>query len=148
MGLAAVAIYGGLVTTLGAEVIGYPSLTHYLREARLITSNPEATFSQLDIEPDDCDEALLLALNIELFASIGQLARLTHLPRTTVHRLYLNRNHELTWLRADEKLRELECHRVHSEKLMLTIVWNPHGFHGSMFFQSGSNATPVITLRY
>jgi hypothetical protein len=185
-GLSAVAIDDNPVATLGAEGISYPSVQRQLREARLATSNPEASFSQLDIEPDDCDEAILLALNEQLFASIRQLARLTHLPRTTIHRrltrslgfyvqhlrciphrpsdtqqsnrvelsrallsllttqqgrywhdivtldwswFYLNTDHELIWFRADEKGPEREDHTVHSAKSMLTIIWNPNGFH-------------------
>jgi hypothetical protein len=40
-----------------------------------------------------------------------------------------NTDHELIWLQADEKIAERERHTVHAEKLMLTIVWNPNGFH-------------------
>jgi DNA-binding IclR family transcriptional regulator len=35
---------------------------------------------------DDSDQAILLALADHRFASIRGLSRLTHLPRTTVHR--------------------------------------------------------------
>jgi hypothetical protein len=37
-------------------------------------------------EPDDYDEAILLALNEQPFVSLRQLTGLTHLPRATVHR--------------------------------------------------------------
>jgi transcriptional regulator of acetoin/glycerol metabolism len=40
---------------------------------------PEAQF-------DDCDHAILLAIAGHRFASVRELSRLTHLPRTTVHR--------------------------------------------------------------
>jgi hypothetical protein len=40
----------------------------------LATSNPGTTFSELTIEPNDCDEAILLALNEQPFVSIRQLA--------------------------------------------------------------------------
>jgi NAD(P)H-dependent flavin oxidoreductase YrpB (nitropropane dioxygenase family) len=42
--LAAVGIYENLVGILGAEAIGSPLVTRYLREAKSATSNPEATF--------------------------------------------------------------------------------------------------------
>jgi hypothetical protein len=41
----------------------------------------------------------------------------------------LNTDHELIWLRADEKVPERERHTVHSDKLRFTILWNPNGFH-------------------
>jgi hypothetical protein len=147
----------------GLIAISYPSVTRQLRKPRFATSNPGTTFSELDFEPHDCDEAVLLALNEQSFASIRQLARLTRLRTTTVHRrltqslrfqvrhlrwvphrmsaiqksnrvelsrtllflvttqqgrcwhdivtldeswFYLNTNHELIWLRADEKVPE------------------------------------------
>jgi hypothetical protein len=42
---------------------------------------------------------------------------------------YLNTDHELIWLPADEKVPEKEGHTVRSAKFMLAIVWNPNGFH-------------------
>jgi hypothetical protein len=71
-GLATVAIHDDRVATLGVEAISYPSVTRHLREARLATSNPGITFSELNIESDDCDEAILLALNEQPFAPIRQ----------------------------------------------------------------------------
>jgi hypothetical protein len=85
-GLAAVAIHDDLVATLGLEAISYPSLIYHLQEAILATSNPGIAFSQLNTEPDDCDEAILLTLNEQSFASILQLAGITHLSTTAVHR--------------------------------------------------------------
>jgi hypothetical protein len=62
---------------LGAEAVSYLSVTAYLREAR---------FSEPKPEPDDSDNAILLALAEQPFASVRQLARLTNQPRSTVHR--------------------------------------------------------------
>jgi hypothetical protein len=74
-----------LGATLGAEVISYPSITPYLREAKFATSNPAVTFSEPIPEHADCDQAILLALDEQPFASIRQLVRPTDLSRTTVH---------------------------------------------------------------
>jgi hypothetical protein len=60
-GLAAIAIYEDLVATLVAEAISYPSATHYLREAKFATSNPEVAFYEPITEHDDCDQAILPA---------------------------------------------------------------------------------------
>jgi hypothetical protein len=68
--LAAVAIYENLVATLGAKATSYPSVTRYFREAKFVTSNPEVTFSEPIREDDDCDQAILLALDEQPFASI------------------------------------------------------------------------------
>jgi hypothetical protein len=80
------AIYEDLVTTLRTEEIRHPSVARYLREAKFATSNPEATYSGLIHQPDDCNQAILLALEEQPFLSRRQLARLTHPPRTAVHR--------------------------------------------------------------
>jgi hypothetical protein len=60
-GLAVVPISEDLVATLGAEEIGYPSVTHYLREVKFATSNPKITFSEPIREHDNCDQDVLLA---------------------------------------------------------------------------------------
>jgi hypothetical protein len=36
---------------------------------------------------------------------------------------------EFVWVRRGEKVPERERHTVQSAKFMLTIVWNPGGFH-------------------
>jgi hypothetical protein len=42
---------------------------------------------------------------------------------------YLSTDHEMIWLQSDEKVPEMERHIIQSNELMLTIVWNPSGFH-------------------
>jgi hypothetical protein len=84
--LTAVAIIKDLVATPRAEAISYLSITRCLRDAKFATSNPEVTFSQPMCGHDDCDQAMLLAFDEHSFASLHQLARLTHLPRATVRR--------------------------------------------------------------
>jgi hypothetical protein len=42
---------------------------------------------------------------------------------------YLHTDHELIWAQPDAKIPERERHTVQSHKVMLTIVWNPSGFH-------------------
>jgi hypothetical protein len=63
---------------------------------------------------------------------------------------YPNTDHELIWLRADEKVHERERHSVHSEKFMLTIVWNPNGFHLINVLSKGIKfkVSHYVTLRY
>jgi AraC-like DNA-binding protein len=84
--LAAVVIDEDLAVTLATEAVSYPSVRCSLREAKFATSNPDVTFSELMRGHDDRNQAILLALDEQPFASIGQLAQLFHLPRTTVHR--------------------------------------------------------------
>jgi hypothetical protein len=62
-GLAAVAIDEDLVPTLGEEAISYPSVKRSFREAKLTTSNSKVTLSQPIPEHNDCDQAILLALD-------------------------------------------------------------------------------------
>jgi hypothetical protein len=42
---------------------------------------------------------------------------------------YLNTEHELRWIQPDEEIPERERRTIQSEKVMLTIVWNPSAFH-------------------
>jgi hypothetical protein len=42
---------------------------------------------------------------------------------------YFNMDHELIWLQPDEGIPERERHTVQSEKVMITIAWNPRAFH-------------------
>jgi hypothetical protein len=42
---------------------------------------------------------------------------------------YLHTDHGLIWTRLDAEIPERERHSVQSQKVMLTIVWNPGGFH-------------------
>jgi hypothetical protein len=42
---------------------------------------------------------------------------------------YLNTDYELIWLHPDGEIPERERLTIQSGKVMLTIVWNPSGFH-------------------
>jgi hypothetical protein len=42
---------------------------------------------------------------------------------------YLHTGHELIWAQPDAEIPEQERHIVRYQKLMLTRVWNPGGFH-------------------
>jgi ABC-type uncharacterized transport system YnjBCD substrate-binding protein len=42
---------------------------------------------------------------------------------------YLSTDHEMIWLQSDEKGPTQEWHTIQRKKLMLTMVWNPIGFH-------------------
>jgi hypothetical protein len=202
--LSALDIYTDLVQTLGPDAVSYPSVTRFLRDAKCTLPNPPATFSDEMPGSDDSDEAILLALTEQPFASIRQLSRLTHLSRTTVYRrltqslgfhvrhlrwvphrlsdaqksnrvelsqrllsmlttqqsrywhdivtldeswVSLSTDHELVWLRSDAKVPERERHTIQSKKLMLTIVWNPSGFHLISALPNGCkfNASHYVT---
>jgi hypothetical protein len=87
-GLSPLAIHDDLVTTLGADAdaVSYSSVTHHLRAAVFASFNPPTPLPQPEAQFDDCDHAILLSLAEEPFASVRELSRLTHLPRTTGHR--------------------------------------------------------------
>jgi hypothetical protein len=52
-------------------------------------------------------------------------------------RFYLNADQECIWLPPDEKIPEREGHTAQSEQLILTILWNPNGFHVIIVFSKG-----------
>jgi hypothetical protein len=85
-GLSAIAIHNDLVATLAAETMSYPSVTRYLRQTIFASSNQPGPLSPPEHQLDDSDQAILLALADQPFASIGELSGLVHLPRMTVHR--------------------------------------------------------------
>jgi hypothetical protein len=85
-GLSPRAIHDDLVATLGADAVSSSSVTPYLRGALFSSSNPPTPLPEPEAQLDDCDHAILLARTEQPFASVRELSRLTHLPRTTVHR--------------------------------------------------------------
>jgi hypothetical protein len=85
-GLSAVAIHDDFVAALGVEAVSYPSVTRSLREAIFASSNPLGPLPPPEHQLDDSDQTFLLALAAQSFASIHELSRLTHRPRTTAHR--------------------------------------------------------------
>jgi hypothetical protein len=82
----AMEIHSDFVAILGQEAASYSSMTRHLPEAIFDSSNHPAKVPEAKPQFDGCDEAILLALARQQFASIRELARQTHLPQTTVHR--------------------------------------------------------------
>jgi hypothetical protein len=80
------AIYVDLVGTLGARAISHSTVTCWLRETRFTSNTQGLMFSECETHRDECDEAILSALQEYPFASIRALSRLTHLSRTSVQR--------------------------------------------------------------
>jgi hypothetical protein len=85
-GLSARAIHEDLIATLGADAVGYSTVTRYLRETHFSPSTDRIPSDLLPEMPEDADEAILSALCEMPFASVRQLARLTHLSATKVDR--------------------------------------------------------------
>jgi hypothetical protein len=54
----------------------------------------------------------------------------------------LSIEHEIIWLQCGEKVSERESHVIQSKKLILTIVWNPSGFHLINVLSAGCNFNP------
>jgi hypothetical protein len=69
-GLPAVKFHGDLVTRLRPESLSYLFLWYYLRQAKFVTSKTRIIFSEPEPELDDSDEALLLTLIEQPFASV------------------------------------------------------------------------------
>jgi hypothetical protein len=84
--LSAVAIHHDLRATLGPEAVNYLSMIHCLRQAIFISSKSPANIPETEPQFDDSDQAILLALTERPFRSIRELAQMTLLPRTTLHR--------------------------------------------------------------
>jgi hypothetical protein len=63
-------IYNNLVVTVRADAKGYSPVTRFLREARFSSRNPPTALSEENPSLDDCNEAILLALTEQPFASV------------------------------------------------------------------------------
>jgi hypothetical protein len=50
--------------------MSYPSVMHYLRQAKFATPKPSIISTDPEPELDDSDEAILLALSEQPFASV------------------------------------------------------------------------------
>jgi transcriptional regulator of acetoin/glycerol metabolism len=85
-GLTSMEIDNGLVATLGSDAKVYSSVTRFFHEAKFPWPNPPTTFSRENPSLDDSNEAILLALTEQPFASVRQLSRLTQMSRSTVYR--------------------------------------------------------------
>jgi hypothetical protein len=70
--LSPVAIHHDLVAMLGLETVSYSSVTRCLREAIFVSSNFPANIPEAELQFDDCDQAILLALAERRFASIRE----------------------------------------------------------------------------
>jgi hypothetical protein len=84
-GLTAIEIDNDLVVTLESDAKGDRSVTRFLGEVKFSWPNPPTAFSEENSCLDDSNDAILLALLEQPFASVRQLSRLTHLPRSTVY---------------------------------------------------------------
>jgi hypothetical protein len=60
---------------------------------------------------------------------------------------YQSKDYEFVWLPRDDNFPERERHTIQSQKFMLTIVWNPRGFHLIKVLEKGRkfNAGYYIT---
>jgi hypothetical protein len=84
-GMNAREIHSYLVATFGTKVSGYSTVTRWLREAQLDQFSETAVEFTEDAEVDEMDEDILSALEFQPFGSVGDIARLTRLVRSTVH---------------------------------------------------------------
>jgi hypothetical protein len=69
----------------------------------------------------------------------------------------LHKDYELIWLQPGDLVPERERHMIQYEKVMLTIIWNPTGFHVIDFLSrrakfkdnhSGTNVLSPLALLF
>jgi hypothetical protein len=66
--------------------VSHSTVTRWLRETRFTLNTQGLMFSESETHRDECNEAILSALQEYPFSSLRALSRLTHLSRTSVHR--------------------------------------------------------------
>jgi hypothetical protein len=94
-GMKSRAIDDDRVTTLHDEALGDSMVTLWLRQECLAPCSERSHNSTDGLEVSETDKAILLVLIAEQFASVRDIARLTDLPRSTVH-WYLTRSLRFT----------------------------------------------------
>jgi hypothetical protein len=83
------AIHDDLVGTLGKNTVAYSTVTRSARSAQS-SGRKEATLPEAPyVERSSVDEAILIALCEFLFSSVRELSRRICLPRSTVHRHFM-----------------------------------------------------------
>jgi hypothetical protein len=60
--------------------------------------------------------------------------------------IYLFSDHDLMWSAPGKIIVDTERHTVQSPKFMLTVVWNPIGFHVLKALPKGANSLHNIIL--
>jgi hypothetical protein len=78
-------IHHDLIATLGTKVLGYSTLTRWLREAQLDQFSETAVDFTENTKVGGIDEAILSALEVQPIGSGRDIARLTRLARSTIH---------------------------------------------------------------
>jgi hypothetical protein len=61
---------------------------------------------------------------------------------------YFSNQHEQIWLPDQEDLLTIQRQTISSRKTMLTVVWNPHGFHLVSFLPKGQKYTSQYYIDY
>jgi hypothetical protein len=89
-GLSAHAIHKDLMATFWCDAIAYSTVARYLHDADCSSSNQRTASVEASRALDDSDQVILSSLDENLFASVRQLSRLTHIPPTTVYRRITN----------------------------------------------------------
>jgi hypothetical protein len=61
---------------------------------------------------------------------------------------YLSRDHEIIWLRESESPIEKEKHMIQVKRKMITMIWNPHGFHIVHALPKGENFNVIYYVEH
>jgi hypothetical protein len=123
-------IHSDLLAPFGTKVPGYFTVTRWLPEAQLDQFSKTAVDLTEDAEVDEIDEAILSALEVQPFGSVGNIARLTGLARSTVH-WHFTRSldflvRHLRWI-PDVLTEEQKRIRVSKSEQLLPIFWEEQG---------------------
>jgi hypothetical protein len=84
-GINAINIHKDLMATIKEDAMLYALVMRYLRSSNFSVSTDHEPEERLAPSVKQLNKIILLALGGELFASIRQLARATHLPPSTVY---------------------------------------------------------------
>jgi hypothetical protein len=184
--LLAVAIRAEINSVLGEGIIGYSTVTCYLRKQSFVNASHLAPEEPDLGAADTIDNAILQALDEQPFVSLRQIAKRTLIPMSAVryslvdkmtyrlkhckwvaHRsseaqkqtrvatskclldllgsvqhqgwkclvtldeawFYFSNRYEQIWLPDQEDPPTIQRQAISNPKTMLTVMWNPHGFH-------------------
>jgi hypothetical protein len=115
-GLSKKTMHYELVAVFQENAVSYSSMTRFCRETILGLNSEEASSPPKDNGLDEVNETILLALSDDLFSSVGQIARRTCFPKSTVSTVYrrlvdslhFTIRHQTSSLGSSQALRESE----------------------------------------
>ena len=123
-GMSATEIHNDIIGTLGPDIMGYSTITYYLR-TRDYYQNSTPTKKEEKIKEEEKNQILVEnALMNFPFSSIRDIAKITHIPKSTVHLILTKKLHYV----------------------LKHLRWIPHSLNSTQLFQRASQSSELLAF--